>query len=330
MEITEHMLRLGKLDNDDLDRLVLKKFRRVRPESLSSPTIGQDCAVVDLNGDLLVLSCDPITSASVAHLGRLTVHVSCNDAAAAGAEPVGLLVTLLMPPSGTMEQIAQIADDLSKAAQLANVDILGGHTEVTDAVTRAVTSATVIARQSRNQVLRGMRPGDDIVMTKYAAVEGTTILAEDFPDRVSAVSPELLNAARALSGQLSIVPESKIAMRHGAVAMHDVTEGGVLGASWELGFANNCSVMIDSSKIPVRDETRALCAALSLDPLRLIGSGSLLIACENGQSLCEALLTQGIPASVIGRAIEGNVSYADGEPLEEPHADEIYRLYDLA
>ena len=79
------MLRLGKLDNDDLDRLVLKKFRRVRPESLSSPTIGQDCAVVDLNGDLLVLSCDPITSASVAHLGRLTVHVSCNDAAAAGA-----------------------------------------------------------------------------------------------------------------------------------------------------------------------------------------------------------------------------------------------------
>ena len=327
MEITEHMLRLGKLDNDDLDRLVLKKFRRVRPESLSSPTIGQDCAVVDLNGDLLVLSCDPITSASVAHLGRLTVHVSCNDAAAAGAEPVGLLVTLLMPPSGTTEQIAQIADDLSKAAQLANVDILGGHTEVTDAVTRAVTSATVIARQSRNQVLRGMRPGDDIVMTKYAAVEGTTILAEDFPDRVSAVSPELLNAARALSGQLSIVPESKIAMRHGAVAMHDVTEGGVLGASWELGFANNCSVMIDSSKIPVRDETRALCEALSLDPLRLIGSGSLLIACENGVALCNALQEAGIPAAVIGKAISGKTSFVDGAILEEPHADELYRLY---
>ena len=321
------MLRLGKLDNDDLDRLVLKKFRRVRPESLSSPTIGQDCAVVDLDGDLLVLSCDPITSASVAHLGRLTVHVSCNDAAAAGAEPVGLLVTLLMPPTGTMEQIAQIADDLSAAAQLANVDILGGHTEVTDAVTRAVTSATVIARQSRNQVLRGMRPGDDIVMTKYAALEGTTILAEDFPDRVSTVSVKQIQAARKLTGQLSIVPESRIAMQFGAVAMHDVTEGGVLGASWELGFANVCSVEIETDKIPVREDTLALCRALSLDPLRLIGSGSLLIACADGAALVQALSRHDIPAAVIGRAIAGDKSYVDQTLLEEPHADELYKLY---
>ncbi len=321
------MLRLGKLDNDDLDRLVLKKFRRVRAESLSTPTIGQDCAVVDLDSDLLVLSCDPITSASVAHLGRLTVHVSCNDAAAAGAEPVGLLVTLLMPPTGTMEQISQIASDLAASAQLANVDILGGHTEVTDAVTRAVTSATVIARQPRNQVLRGMRPGDDIVMTKYAAVEGTTILAEDFASRLAGVPAPLLQAARSLTGQLSVVAESRIAMRVGAVAMHDVTEGGVLGASWELGFANGCAVTIDSAKIPVREETRSLCEALSLDPLRLIGSGSLLIACEDGEKLVNALQTQGIPAAIIGRAIDGNASFVDGSPLEEPHADELYRLY---
>ena len=321
------MLRLGKLDNDDLDRLVLKKLRRVRPESLSSPTIGQDCAVVDIGSDLLVLSCDPITSASVAHLGSLTVHVSCNDAAAAGAEPVGLLVTLLMPPSGTMEQIAQIADDLSAAAQLANVDILGGHTEVTDSVTRAVTSATVIARQPRNQALRGMRPDDEIVMTKWAALEGTTILAEDFASRLTAVPVDLLHAARTLTGFLSIVTESKIAMLFGAVAMHDVTEGGVLGACWELGFANACAVQIDTTKIPVREETRALCAALSLDPLRLIGSGSLLIACKDGETLCTALQKSGIPAAVIGRAIEGEQSFADGEPLDEPHADELYRLF---
>lgn len=321
------MLRLGKLDNDDLDRLVLQKFRRVRPESLSSPTIGQDCAVVDIGSDLIVLSCDPITSASVAHLGRLTVHVSCNDAAAAGAEPVGLLVTLLMPPSGTMEQISQIADDLSAAAQLANVDILGGHTEVTDAVTRAVTSATVVARQSRNRAMRGMRPGDEIVMTKYAAVEGTTILAEDFAERLHCVPAELMQAARTLSGSLSIVAESKIAMQYGATAMHDVTEGGVLGASWELGFANGCAVEIDTTKISVLPETRALCTALSLDPLRLIGSGSLLIACPNGNALCNALIESGIPAVVIGRAIEGATSFVDGKPLGEPHADELHRMY---
>lgn len=320
------MLRLGKLDNDDLERLVLKKFRRVRPESLSSPTIGQDCALLDLDGDLAVLSCDPITSASVAHLGRLTVHVSCNDAAAAGAAPVGLLVTLLMPPSGSMEQISQIADDLSHAAQLANVDILGGHTEVTDAVTRAVTSATVVARQPKNAALRGMRPGDDIVLTKWAAIEGTTILAEDFAPRLTALPKETLTNARALASQLSIVSESRIAMQHGASAMHDVTEGGVLGAAWELGYANDCAVNIDTSAIPIREETKQICAALALDPLRLIGSGSLLIACGDGERLVSALLSSGIPAAVIGQAIEGKQSFADGILLEEPHADELYRL----
>ena len=324
------MLRLGKLDNDDLERLILKKFRRVRKESLSAPMIGQDCATLDLGGDLILLSCDPITSASVTHLGRLTVHVSCNDAAAAGAEPVGLLVTLLMPPTGTLEEISRIADDLSGAAQLANVDILGGHTEVTDAVKRPVTSAAVIARRPRGSVMRGMRPGDEIVMTKWAAVEGTSILAEDFADRLSHLPKALLEAGASLSGHLSIVSESRIAMRMNATAMHDVTEGGVLGAAWELGYANACAIDIDTSKIPVREETSAFCAALGLDPLRLIGSGSLLVACENGCALANELERQSIPASVIGRAIVGNISFIDNAPLGEPHTDELYRLYDHA
>jgi len=322
------MMRLGKLDNDDLERLVLKKFRRVRPEPLSMPTIGQDCATLDFGGDLILLSCDPITSASISHLGRLTVHVSCNDAAAAGAEPVGLLVTLLMPPSASMEQIGRIADDLSAAAQLAGVDILGGHTEVTDAVARPVTNATVVARQSRGNALRGMRKGDAIVLTKSAGVEGTTIIAEDFAHLLSDVPKETLAIARAFSGKLSIVPESRIAMEFGATAMHDVTEGGVLGAAWELAYANGCAVGIDSVKIPVRAETAALCSALGLDPLRLIGSGSLLIACEDGGKMVHALKANGIDACVIGTAFLGHDSIVDGKPLEEPHADEIYRLSD--
>ncbi|MPN21474.1 Carbamoyl dehydratase HypE [bioreactor metagenome] len=225
-----------------------------------------------------------------------------------------------------MEQIAQIADDLSNAAQLANVDILGGHTEVTNAVTRAVTSATVVARQPKDAALRGMRPGDAIVLTKWAAIEGTTILAEDFASRLSVLPESTLAAARAMAGQLSIVPESRIAMRFGASAMHDVTEGGVLGAAWELGYANACAVTIDTGAIPVREETKNICAALSLDPLRLIGSGSLLIACEDGARLVSALIAHGIPAAVIGQAIDGGQSFADEIPLEEPHADELYRL----
>ena len=321
-------MRLGKLDNDDLERLILKKFRRVRPEALSAPSVGQDCAVLDLKNDLVVLSCDPITSASVSHLGRLSVHVNCNDAAAAGAEPVGLLVTLLLPPTSSPEEIGCIADDLSAAAQLANVDILGGHTEVTDAVSRPVTSVTVVARQPRDGAMSGMKPGDEIVLTKSAAVEGTAILAEDFAHLLGGVSEETLERARSFSGRLSVVPESRLALQMGAHAMHDVTEGGVLGAAWEMAFAGGCAADVISGKIPVHAETAAICGALGLDPLRLIGSGSLLVAVADGGALVKLLAAHGIEASVIGRAIPGGVSFLDGEPMGEPHADEIYRLYD--
>ncbi len=321
------MMRLGKLDNDDLNRLVLSKFHATRPESASSPAIGQDCAALDLSGDLVILSCDPITSAGIAHLGRLSVHICCNDAAAAGAEPVALLVTLLMPPSGSFDDIDRIANDLASAAKAANVDIVGGHTEVTDAVARPVTITSVIARRQRDSVLGGMRAGNALVLTKWAGLEGTTILAEDYAARLTALPQSLLAEARSLSAHLSVVKESRVAMRFGATSMHDVTEGGVLGAAWEMAFQNGCGVQIDSSRIPVLSATKEICSILRLDPLRLIGSGSMLIACKDGETLVSALQDAGVSAAIIGYAANAE-STVDGAPLAEPHADELYRLFE--
>ncbi|MEG1755104.1 MAG: AIR synthase related protein [Clostridia bacterium] len=309
-----------------MQRLVLSKFLKARPESICAPGIGRDCAALDLSGDLTVLSTDPITSAGIAHLGRLTVHVSCNDAAAAGAEPVGLLVTLLVPPSATQEQIGQIADDLSVAATAAGVDILGGHTEVTDAVTHAVTCATVVARLNPKHALCGMCEGDDIVMTKWAGLEGTTILASDFAHRLTALPKCTLENAISLAKHLSVVPESRIATACGATDMHDITEGGVLGAAWELTYVSNCGICLDTATIPVLPETQAICQALGLDPLRLIGSGSMLISCTDGTRLVKKLMEHNIHACVIGKAFGTELCNQNGAVISPPGADELYRL----
>ncbi|MDO4573132.1 MAG: AIR synthase-related protein, partial [Clostridia bacterium] len=298
------------------------KFRRSRPESLRAPAVGLDCATLDLGGDLAVLSCDPITSSGIEHLGRLTVHVCCNDAAAAGAEPVGLLVTLLAPPDGTEADIGRIADDIAEAAGHAGVDILGGHTEVTDAVTRYVTSSAVLARLPRQAALRGLRRGDDIVMTKYAGLEGSAILLADHAGRLPAPPAPPDN----LLEMISVVPESRVAMRHGASAMHDVTEGGVLGALWEMCELGGCGIRVDTARIPLLPVTRALCAGLRLDPLRLIGSGSLLIACPDGEAMRRALEREGVPAALIGRAEGEALTDERGARIPPPAADEIYRL----
>ena len=320
-------MRLGKLDNDELERLVLSKFARARRESLAAPEIGVDCAALDLMGDIAVLSCDPITSASIRHLGRLSVHVSCNDAAAAGAEPVGLLVTLLAPPAAHPEEIGRIADDLAAAAVEAGVEVLGGHTEVTDAVSRFITNTTVLARVPRDRMLPGLCEGNDIVITKYAGLEGSAIIAEDYPRVFDGLSPAIREAALGFVQYLSVVPEGLYAARHGATAMHDVTEGGVFGAAWEMAYAAGLGIELDPARIPVRPETRAICAAAGLDVCRLISSGCMLIACTDGDAMVRGLSGIGVPAAKIGRVLGQGLRLTDGTPLAPPAADELYRLF---
>ncbi|MDR0841048.1 MAG: AIR synthase family protein [Christensenellaceae bacterium] len=321
-------MRLGKLSNDQLNTLVLSKFKHIRPEVICSPQVGVDCAAVQLGGRLAVLSTDPITSAGQ-NLGWLTVHVSCNDAAAAGAEPIGLLVTLLAPPTASEADIGRVADELSEAARQANIDIIGGHTEVTDSVTRMVTCATVIARAGERGVITpdGMREGDDVVMTKYAGLEGTAVIAADFAHRLTALSANELEQARGFLQYVSVVKEGLFAAEHGATALHDITEGGVYGAAWEMASASGCGIRLFEESIPLHPLTQKICALLAIDPYRLLSSGSMLIACANGQGLVSGLGALGIGAAVIGKAGGQGVRLTSGELLLPPEADALYGLF---
>lgn len=320
-------MRIGKLDNDELNELILSKFKRCRDEVVVSPRVGVDCAAVDLGGRLAVLSTDPITSAS-GNLGTLTVHVNCNDAAAAGAEPIGLLVTLLVPLFAEKADIARVADELSAAALAANVEIIGGHTEVTASVSRMVTCATVIARAGGNGLIMpgGMRDGDDIVLTKWAGLEGTAVIAADYADRLAGFGEAELAEARGFIGLISVVKEGLYAASRGAHAMHDVTEGGVLGAAWEMAQASGCGVEIDPARIPVHPLTAKICALVGLDPFRLLSSGAMLIACPDGEGLVLGLKETGVNAAVIGKACGNGARLIGGEPIAEPGADELYKL----
>lgn len=323
-------MKIGKLDNKTLDRLVLSKFHATRKESMGAPQVGQDCATLDFGSDLIVASCDPITSAEWEHLGALTVHVNCNDSASAGAEPVGLLVTLLMPPNGTEEQIDRIANDLRDAARTANVDILGGHTEVTASVSRPVTCTTVLARAPRDNAFLKPQADDALVLTKWAGLEGTMLAATDFSHLLPSLTEEQITRCRSFSSYLSVVPESKIALQNGVSAMHDVTEGGVLGAVWELASLYGLGAKIDYAAIPLLPETIAVCEAVSLDPARFISSGAMLIACRDGDRMCAALQQNGIHATVIGAFTERDFCLTDGSFFEPPGADELYKLFDIA
>jgi hydrogenase maturation factor len=312
---------------------VLGRTGARRPETLVRAGLGIDAAAIAIDADwACVLTTDPITTAA-SGAGRLAVHVVCNDLAAMGAEPVGILATLLFPDGVSASTIAELARDIDATARELNVEVLGGHTEVAPGISAPLVVMSGVGKARRDRLLTAAaaRPGDALVLTKAAGLEGSHILANDLAERLATLVPAaLLDEARGYASELSVVPEARLAVGLGATAMHDPTEAGVVGALWEMAEASGCGFRVDATSIPVRPATRALCDALGVDPLRLISSGALLIACTDGLTMVKGLRAQGIGAVHIGRMTERGrlLVHPDGreEAIDHLERDELYRV----
>ena len=143
---------------------------------------------------------------------------------------------------------------------------------------------TAVGRAPRDRLVTsgGARPGDTLILTKAAAMEGTAILATDLAAHLQGrVAPELLARAQGLTARLSVVRDGVQAAELGATALHDPTEGGILGALWEMAEASGYGFEVDASAVPILEETRQICAVFGADPLKLISSGAMLIACPS-------------------------------------------------
>jgi hydrogenase maturation factor len=298
---------------------------------LVGPGIGEDAAVVDFGGELVVLSSDPITGAA-GNAGWLAVHVACNDVGAMGARPTGVLVTLLLPPEDAVGHLDRITSDVDRACRDLGIAVLGGHSEVVAGLSQPILSLTAIGRGARETLVTssGAKPGDQLILTKAAAIEGTALLATDFADELTReLGAELVAEAQSYWSEISVVPEGLVAAAAGAHAMHDVTEGGVLTAVNELAEASGVGVRLRVDAVPRRPTTDAICSYFSVDPLALVSSGAMLVAAPKDSGVLAALSARGIPATVIGDVVpEGRRLLLTGKqlPLFVPLRDELWRL----
>ncbi|MCR4398574.1 MAG: AIR synthase family protein [Firmicutes bacterium] len=328
--------RIGKLPVDMLARLVLSKKGRVRKEVVLHSSIGEDSCALDASGMLVVMSTDPITGADE-EIGWLSVHISCNDLAANGAEPVGVLSTILLPEGSRGRDLERLMNGIEAAADEIGVELLGGHTEVTAAVRQVLVSTTAVGLVARERLITkaGASPGDAMIMTKAAGLEGTAILAADFADVLEPiVGKAVVEEARGFLKSISVVREGLVAAEAGATAMHDVTEGGIVGAAYEMAEAGSAGgrrlgFTIRLPEVPVRRETAAICGVAGVDPLRIVSSGAMLIATPKANALevVDVLRTAGVEAGVIGEFTCGpRVLVAGGTefPVGPPESDHIW------
>lgn len=356
-------MRTGKIPESVWKRSVLPYITTMTNEIMRQTAgLGNDCVIsmqeperVSFSVDTLLLKGNSIRQNGICR--------TINNLAAAGMQPVAVLADVLLPTDMEEEQLKTLMQQLMACAESYKTAIAGGNILVLDDVIRPVITLTGIGKsiqsvtklQSENNLqskrklpssakLRSekgvsssawcgqkVHPGMDIVISKWIGLEGSVLLLEEALERLQTrFTAPFLEEAKGFVRYLSVVEEAAAAMKSGVGAMHNVSEGGIFGALWEMAEGSGVGLEIDLKKIPLRQHTVEICEALDVNPYGLLSGGCLLMAAENGTVLAEELKKQNISATVIGRATDGKsrILYNDGETryLERPQQDEWYRF----
>ena len=336
-------LPVGKLKHDFLKELL--PTHNSSTGVIVGPQLGEDAAVIALGDNYLVATSDPITFATE-DIGWYVVCVNSNDIAAMGAVPKWLLVTLLFPEDATTPtMVRDIMEQITQACAAFDIELCGGHTEVTSAVTQPVVIGQMMGVTHKDALFTSAdaRVGDVLILTKGLGIEATAIIAREREEQVrEKCDARFLEQAKnyLVNPGISVLKDAQIAIATGGVhAMHDVTEGGVATAASELATAAELGVIVYLDKLfgsPIlySNITRILCDMFKLNPLGVISSGAMLIASEpeKGETICQALGAAGINADIIGKFLpsESGMWLEDANGTQQPlpvfETDEIAKL----
>jgi hydrogenase maturation factor len=329
-------LRLGKLPPQILNRHVLMMTGAESRDLVVAPAIGLDFGVVRIGKSFLIVSSDPVTGIEEG-IGEFAVNVSANDVATSGNRPRFMQSVILLPQNASVRQLEKISSSMHKSARSLGITLVGGHTELTPGLERPIVVTTAFTFGNSYVSAAGAKRGDLIMLTKTAGLEGTAILVSERRRDLGITGLRAKRVSREFSRQLSILKEAEAAYKTGFVhAMHDCTEGGVLGAVYEMAYASGLGFRINTDRIPVAKETELICRRLRIDPLRLISSGALLLAVAptKEQAFRRVLRDIRVPAARIGRFTSGRrlLIHRGGrqEEILEGVTDELWKIKESA
>jgi len=306
----DSILPLGKLPFSFLEELLSMIPRKKDKRILIRPGIGRDVAVIEMGDKFLALKTDPITLTGELQ-GWYLVNVNANDVVTSGAEPRWFLVTALFPKGYAKKKVKELMRGVVEACEELGILLVGGHSEVTEVVSQPTLIGFMVGEGKRESLLtpERVRAGDDIILTKGIAIEGTSIIASEKEGALKELlgEREIERAKKFLFNPgISVVKEAEILSREGAVYLHDPTEGGIKAGVYEMGYATKKGVEIEEGNIHIYPETEKICRIFGIDPYRLLASGALLavIPTERTSSILEKLKKSGITAQRIGKIVE--------------------------
>ena len=350
-------MKVGRVSENVYKRSILQQIRTKRKEVLIGAGPGEDCAVFSFFGDSesqkndggVIISCvrESVVQTKTKTDGKIcgtnpeAVPVSylltgcANELAAHGAETVAVSLRILVPSDAEEETLKSVMAETEDFCAKLGIQIAQAGGRVTSAAAEPIVTVTAYgkcraqAAQAVDHTVKAARPGHDIVVSKWIGLEGTAILAGRYRERLLERFPAwLAEEAESFDRYLSTVPEAAVAMKSDVCALHNVSEGGILAALWELAEGAGVGLTIDLKKLPIRQETVEICNYCNRTPYELLSGGCLLMTCEDGVGLKADLEAAGIPAAVVGRITDSNdrliLNGDEVRYLDRPHMDSIY------
>ncbi len=321
---------IGKLDPESFNKLIFPYLGAVSEKVLLGPKHGVDAAVIAIDDappgkrKVMAVAEDPTFGLPVLlpYLGWSIVHICASDVAVMGIKPQFLSICLLFPPETTGETVNLIWTQVHEECQKLGISIVGGHTGVYPGISYPLNGGCTVwgfGEESEITPASAARPGDILVVTKGPAIEATAILALQAETALKKVLPEeTVNAAKDLFYQMTVVPDALVC-RNFARAMHDATEGGLLGGIYEMTEASGIGVTVYESRITIPEPVAKVCAHFNIDPLIAISEGTLVAAVppEKMPGLRAAAQSANLPIFELGEFTGSKRRFIRKEGTEE-------------
>ena len=328
----------GKIDRGFFAEHIAPRLGAEREDVTLGPTHGVDFGLLDLDGAGLAVATDPVSvlpALGFERAGRFALHIVLSDVAVSGQLPTHLAISLGLPESTTPAQFDALWGAIDAECRALGTSIVTGHTaQYPGAAYPWVGAATAMAVCDPEAVVRpdGAQPGDKLLVTRGPAVETTGLFASLYPEALGerGLDAETVADAADRLEEVRLVRDAVTAAEAGDVsAMHDATEGGLLGAFCEMAGAAGVRFDIDPADVPMRPGVEAVCDALGVDPWTVTSSGTLVLAVPQADAATvrAALEARGTPVGFAGDVVEGSGVAFRGQEWTEPPRDPSWDAY---
>lgn len=327
-------MKVGNVSQTVLRRSILKQLHTRREESIIRPSVEEMCAAIRIEEDEQVVFTNTSLFGDEKDLAVFAMAHVLNDLWTRGAEPIGVNISILLPPHAYESRLKSMISYAEEVAAGQKIQILNAKAEVSPVLSKSLVTVFGVGKEKKEGLLQssmGMA-GQDVVLTNWIGLEGMLrILREKKEELSKRFVPAFLHQIEEQQQYLLAADELRIAKEFGVSAMHQITEGGILAALWNLTEASGTGIDVDLKKIAIKQETIEVCEHFHLNPYQMTSAGSILLVTHDGEGLVSGLEKNGKKATMIGRLTDSNekVIWNDTEKrfIDRPAQDELLKIY---